>query len=72
MAARSNDPRQLVRDEARVIVAKAARGDGVVFPAREAKRIVQNHPQGGMTEDEIRRELSQLAVERRLAVDPSG
>lgn len=71
MAARSNHPRRLILDEARSVIAKAARTDRVVFTSHEAKRLAQLHPDCGMTEEEISRELFELAVEKRLAVDPS-
>ena len=72
MAARENPPRMIIRDEALMIIAKTARAGRVMSPSREARCILQSHPDCGVSEDEIRQELLELAVERRLAVDPAG
>jgi hypothetical protein len=71
MAPRPIDLTQLIRNGALVVVAKAARNGGIVRSVHEAAKIARKYPDSGMTPDEISREIFRLAVECRLAVDPS-
>ena len=72
MAPRSYEPRRLIHDEALVVIAQAARNGGIVRSAAEAARLAREHPDSGMTPADISDKLFRLAVQNRLAVDPSA
>ena len=71
LAPRSSDQKILALNQIHFVVAKAARNGEAVRPAHEAARIVRDYPDCGMTPMEISERIFRLAVERRMAVDPS-
>lgn len=61
--------RQRLFSESMVVIAKAIRNEQAVPAGLEARRLLQEHPDCGLSEEDIREHLVRLAVENRLAVD---
>lgn len=72
MGGRSTGPRVRALNQINVVIGKAVRKGDVMRPTAEAARIAREHPDCGMTPAEISERIFQLAVERRLDIDPSG
>ena len=61
--------RQRLLDAGMIVVIKAARMGDTVRAAHEARRMLQDHPDCGMTELEIVEFLLRVAIEHRVTVD---
>ncbi len=61
--------REKIFKKSLVVIAKAARNGVAVHAGHEARRLLKEHPDCGMTERDIIEHLVGLAVEGGLSVD---
>jgi hypothetical protein len=61
-------PRQQIIDEALIAILRAAKDRSVLSLTHECQRLAANHPNSGMTTQEMRDLIARLAVDRGVSV----